>query len=156
MKPLKKHIRETKGLCGPASLKILLSHYGKEFTESELAKLCAATAEEGTDHVGLVKAVESLGEKPIVKSNATIEDLRYYVDRETPVIVGYWSGSDEEAGDHYAVVYEITNETISMMDSQLGTGITTFLIEDFEKVWYDLDGPENKRVDRWMLAIPAF
>lgn len=151
MKPLKHH-RQSPGLCGPASLQILLSHYGKEFTEDELSKLCEATAEHGTDHSGLIKAVEALGERPVVKTGASIEDLRHFVERETPVIVGWWNDTE----DHYSVAYELDDETISMMDPQLEEGTRTMAIPDFEKAWYDFDGPENVRVDRWMMAIPPF
>lgn len=151
MKPLKPH-RQTEGMCGPASLKILLSHYGKEFTQQELATLCRSTAESGTDHQGIIDAVESIGNKPIVKENASLDELRYFIERDTPVIVGWWS----DDGDHYSVVYEISEDRIFMMDPQEDLGTTEMSIEEFEKLWYDFDGPENVRVDRWMLAIPAF
>ncbi|MBI5369845.1 hypothetical protein HZA85_01455 [Candidatus Uhrbacteria bacterium] len=33
------HFLQTAGLCGPASLKILLSYFAKTYSEEELAKL---------------------------------------------------------------------------------------------------------------------
>lgn len=154
MKPLKPH-RQKPGLCGPASLKILLSHYGKEFTEDDLAKICRATAEVGTDHAGLIDGLKSIGENPIVKENATIDDLRYYMERDTPVIVG-WFSEYGEPDEHYSVVYEVTDEIISMMDPERDEGTVTMPIEDFEKVWYDSEGAGKQRIQHWMLAIPSF
>lgn len=153
MKPLKKYIRETKGLCGPASLKILLAHYGKDVAEQELKNLSNANPETGTDHDGLMKAAKALGFKPTEKDNATLENLRQYVDNGVPVIVGWWSGEMDEAGDHYSVVYEVTDQTVSMVDPQLGTGITTFYKDDFDQRWYDFDGPENVKVNHWLMVV---
>ena len=154
MKPPMHH-RQKPGLCGPSSLKILLSHYGKEFTEDELAKICNATTEEGTDHVGLISGLKEIGEHPIAKERTTIDDLRYYVERETPVIVG-WYSEYGEPDFHYSVVYDVTEEEISMVDPERDEKTVTMSIEDFEKVWYDLEDPENTRIDHWMLAVPAF
>lgn len=154
MKKLKP-FRQTPGLCGPASLKILLSHYGKDFTEVELAKLCNATTEHGVDHAGLVTAVEAIGEKPLTKTNASIDVLRSYVEKDVPVIVG-WYSQHGTPDYHYSVVYAVDDETISLMNPELDEGSETMSIEEFEKLWYDFEGTEDSRTDRWMLAIPAF
>lgn len=154
MQPLNP-FRQSEGLCGPASLKILFDHYGREFSEDELAHLCNATADVGTDHAGMAMAAEQLGEKPIVKEGATIEELRGYVDKEIPVIVGWYSDFEGEADNHYSVVYHVDDEVISMMDPERDEGTTTMPIADFEKVWFDFDGMEEKRVERWMMVIPG-
>jgi len=148
MKPLKP-FRQTPGLCGPASLKILLSHYGADFSEKELTQLCDATAESGTDHADLMAALGVFGFRVTSKVNAKIEDIRSYLLRDIPVVVGWWS-TDE---DHFSVVYDLDDRSIFMMDPELDEGIRKMPIKDFEKVWYDFDTPKNKRVNRWMLAI---
>ncbi|HEU0050519.1 MAG TPA: cysteine peptidase family C39 domain-containing protein [Patescibacteria group bacterium] len=148
MKPLQP-FRQTPGLCGPASLKILLSHYGKDFSEQELAGLCEATVEQGTDHEKLIKAVQVIGEKAYAKSGGTIDEIREYTRKNIPVIVGWWSTD----GDHFSVVYHADRKSIWMMDPELDEGIRKMSIEEFEHVWYDFDGPENVRVDRWMMAL---
>jgi ABC-type bacteriocin/lantibiotic exporter with double-glycine peptidase domain len=154
MQPLNP-FRQSEGLCGPASLKILLDHYGREFSEAELAHLCNATADIGTDHAGMITAAEQLGEAPHVKQDAGIEDLRGYVDKEIPVIVGWYSDYKGVEGSHYSVVYHVDDEMISMMDPERDEGMVTMSISEFEKVWYDFDGPEEARVDRWMMVIPG-
>ena len=58
---VKKYLQST-GLCGPASLKILLSHFGKDFSESDLAGLASAAAGlergMGTEHEGMINAAK--------------------------------------------------------------------------------------------------
>lgn len=146
---------QSPGLCGPASLKILLDYYGKTFTEGELAELCNATAERGTDHADMVAAVAAIGGEPVEKIGASVDDIRGYVEKEIPVIVG-WYSEYGEPGDHYSVVYAIDNETVSMMDPEREDGSVTMSVTEFEKVWYDFDGPDDVRVERWMMAIPSF
>ncbi|MCI0479111.1 cysteine peptidase family C39 domain-containing protein [Candidatus Uhrbacteria bacterium] len=147
--------RQSTGLCGPASLKILLDFYGRTFTEEELAELCEATAEYGTDHANMVEAVRALGGEPVAKSDATLDDIREAVRRGIPVVVG-WYSTFGEPDDHYSVVYAIDDATISMMDPERDEGSVTMPLDEFDKAWHDFDGPENVRVDRWMMTIPSF
>lgn len=141
--------RQTPGLCGPASLKILLAHYGHALSEQELSALCGATVEHGTDHAGLVKAVETLGKRANVKTNASIEDLCASIASGDPVLVGWFSGD----GDHYSVVFDVDREFVHLMDPELEHGVRRILISDFEKVWYDFDTPEHVKVERWMMTV---
>ncbi len=145
------HFRQTPGLCGPASLKMLLEYYGKIFTESELTDLCGATVERGADHEQMLTAVRRIGEEPIDKEDATFDDIRNYVDKGIPVILGWWSEDD----DHYSVVCDIDDETITMMDPQLDEGLLVMPLAEFDKIWYDMEGDDRRRVDHWMLVIPS-
>lgn len=49
------------GMCGPASLKMVLGYYGVEKSEAELAKLCGTDPDLGTDDIGIKRAAEGLG-----------------------------------------------------------------------------------------------
>ena len=148
MKPLTP-FRQSPGLCGPASLKIVLSHYGVDKSELDLALLSDATPDKGTNHEGLVKAAKSLGAVVSTKENATMDDIRIHVENDIPVIVGWWSGTE----DHFSVVYEVGKAKIYMMDPEAQSGIRILPIEDFEKLWHDLDGDDNHPVQRWMMTI---
>lgn len=140
--------RQSPGYCGPASLKILLEHFGKIYSEDELATLCGSTREKGTDHAQLVNALQKIDEHPIEISNASFDDIRSYIARGVPVIVGWWSISE----DHYSVVVDITQETISLMDPEEDE-LVVMTLKAFESVWYDFDSAQNIRVDRWMLGV---
>ncbi|MFH1078224.1 MAG: cysteine peptidase family C39 domain-containing protein [Patescibacteria group bacterium] len=147
--------RQSTGLCGPASLKILLDYYGKTYTEEELAKLCDATADRGTDHVNMVEAVRKLGNEAVAKENATFDDIREAVRMNIPVVVG-WYSTFGDPDDHFSVVFAIDDTTISMMDPERDEGSITMPVEEFEKAWYDFDGPDDVRVERWMMTVPTF
>lgn len=150
--PLPK-FRQTPGLCGPASLKIVLMHYNhRDLTEGELAALCRATPETGTDHADLVRAAETLGLRVEAKEQATLPELKAYLDRDIPVIVGFWDTYLEE-GDHFTVVYDYDDTSLYMMDPQMDEGVRRMSVEEFVSLWYDTDGPDARRVERWMMAV---
>ena len=87
---VKKYLQST-GLCGPASLKILLSHFGKDFSESDLAGLASAAAGlergMGTEHEGMINAAKDR-RICFCQRRGTVEELEYFVVKEKlPVII---------------------------------------------------------------------
>ncbi len=57
----------------------------------------------GTEHEGLIHAVKQIGGHVFAKSGGTVDDLRYFLQKEKlPVI---FSGAFED-GDHYSVAVE--------------------------------------------------
>ncbi len=143
--------RQSEGMCGPASLKILLSHYGKDFTEEELTGLCDSTIEEGTTHQGLHDALINMGLHPLEKETATIQELRELIDEEIPVIVG-WRKNDE---DHYSVVYALDDTHISMMDPEEESCNVTMPVSTFESSWHDHDKEAQRETYHWFIAISS-
>ena len=107
------NFEQSAAFCGPASLKILLSHFKKNFTEDELANLCTATREMGTEHEGMVEAVKSIDGFVFVKDEGSIEELEYFIKEENlPVIIGWF----DKDGDHYSVVVNITDKNLIIVD----------------------------------------
>src|SRR3989338_2589289 len=151
-----KPFRQTTGLCGPASLKIALSYFGREYSESHLAELSAATTQHGTEHADLIKAVKQLGGAVITNEHASISDVEnLVVKQKLPVIIG-WFDEDE---DHYSVVVGATPKYLITQDPEVG-GIRRLPKSKFPAIWFDFVGPENKIVSWvWFLAIifpPSF
>ncbi len=146
-----KPFRQSESFCGPASLKILLSHFEDEYTENELAALVGATRDEGTDHLGLMRGATALGFHVFAKDHGTIDELRNFVDtKRVPVIVGWW----QTDGDHYSVVYRVSKDFIYLMDPSEECGSIKLKISSFLPIWYDFsvtNGVE-KRYTRWFLA----
>lgn len=142
--------RQTAGLCGPASLKIALSYFGRDHTEEELSALTGATPAHGTEHEDLIKVVEQLGGTAIVKEDATLADIEdLVINRRLPVIIG-WFDVDE---DHYSVVVGITPKYLITQDPEVG-GVRRLAKKQFPAIWFDFVGPDNKEVSRhWLLAI---
>lgn len=148
MKPLIP-FRQSPGLCGPASLKILLTYFDKHFGEDELAKLCKTTPDIGTTHAQMISGAEAVGAKVESKNEAALDDLRRYVEDDVPVIVGWWSKTEP----HYSVVYEVGKTRIFMMDPDTESGIRIMPLEEFESIWHDTDGGPDHPVKRWMMAV---
>ncbi len=166
-KPLAlKPFRQRPGYCGPASLKIVCSFFGREYEELLLGKLCSTSAKNGTNHAGLVKAAKTLGANVLAKSAASLEEVRRLVRRERlPVIVGWYSPADgpsrwkfvpgvHPVEDHFSVIYHVTDEHVFMVDPEIdGDGRRKMSVSRFKQLWWDTDGPKGARVDRWMMAI---
>lgn len=161
-----KAFRQQPGYCGPASLKILCSHFGREYEEKHLGKLCGTSAKNGTDHAGLVEAAKALGANVLAKRDASFDDLkRLVLGERLPVIVGWYSPSGGPTRwkfrpgvtpieDHFSVVYHMTNERVFMMDPEVdGDGRRVMSVSRFMQLWWDTDGPKGARVDRWLLAL---
>jgi ABC-type bacteriocin/lantibiotic exporter with double-glycine peptidase domain len=145
-----KPFRQSPGFCGPASLKMVFDHFGTDFSEAEIGKACNTTKEQGTNHVDMINGAKRLGFDPKAKDNATLADIRDWLNTGVPVVVGWWS-TDE---DHYSVVYGIDEKNIYLMDPELDEGKREMPLEEWDKVWFDFEGPLKYKVERWMLAAP--
>ena len=153
-----KHHRQTPSFCGPASLKILLTNFGKEYSEEELNALCEATFEYGAEHGDLIKGVKKIGGYCFTKEDATIEDLRYFIKKDIPVIVGWWSEQHGEPDDHYSVMFNIDKDNVYLIDPELeieeGGAEEKIPIHEFDKLWYDFEGKNyDRKIIHWFMAV---
>ncbi|MDD2758048.1 MAG: cysteine peptidase family C39 domain-containing protein [Patescibacteria group bacterium] len=152
MKLLKvKHFRQTPGMCGPYSLKILLSFFGKDEKINKLIRHCKASAKYGAEHEDLVKTAKQLGAKVSVKTAATDKDLDYWVNKKhLPVIIGWFS----EYSDHYSVVVGLDKTHIYLCNPEENRAIHKLKKEFFNEVWFHFVGKKNEKIVwRWLMAI---
>jgi len=156
-----KPFRQTPGLCGPASLKMVMDYYGVSVSESEIAKVAGASPEKGTSIKGLIKAAKHFGFQVFSKEKSSLGDLRYFVKRKIPVIVD-WFFEDE---GHYSAVVDIDKKNIILMDPTLRKFLIyvrrrKFSTEKFLRVWFDFPGKFIREpkdlVLRMMLVITPF
>ncbi len=149
------------GMCGPASLKIVLDFYGIEKTEKELAKLCNAKKDLGTDDQGIKSAAESLGLKVKIKNNSSFKDIEGWLKKDVPVIVDWFTRgrvdyTDSDVADrHYSVVCGLDDRNIYLQDPETGN-MRKLDKEDFMKVWFDFTGKyirSNELIIRQVIAI---
>ena len=149
------------GMCGPASLKILLSYYGIERDEKELADLCGTKKDLGTDDQGIKRAAESLGFKVKIKNNSSFKDIERWLDKDVPIIVNWFTRgradyTDADVPDgHYSVVCGIDDQSIYLQDPEIGR-IRKIKKNDFKRVWFDFSGElikPNELIIRQMIAI---
>ena len=128
------------GLCGPASLRIVLAHLGKNYSEEELARFASATVEVGTEHEGLIQAIKKIGGFVFAKGEGTIEELEYFTNKENvPVIIGWF----DKGGDHYSVVTSVTKKNIIIMDPAADTSKRLVKRESFSDIWFDFIGKDT-------------
>lgn len=148
-----KHFLQSTGLCGPSSLRMLLSYYGKEFSEEELAKLASATMDQGTEHEGMISAAKEAGAYVFVKENGTIEDLEYFIKKEKlPVIIGWF----DKDGDHYSVVVNITDKNIIISDPAADEDERWLDRKTFPNIWFDFIGKDNRIVSWGWFMVMTF
>jgi predicted double-glycine peptidase len=156
--------RQSEAFCGPASLKIVCSYFGLDYEEDYLAALCNSTRALGTDHSGLIEAAHHLGAWVYAGEEGTLEDLRSFTRRHRlPVIVGWYSPSNhrqtvfvpdrDEIEDHFSVVYGVTDRHVLLMDPETESGRRRIAIDRFLKLWWDTDGPDDRRCLRWFMAL---
>lgn len=144
---------QTSGLCGPAALKILLSHFDKNYTEEQLAQLGGATQDSGIEHEGMIQTAKEIGGFVFSKEEGTIEELEYFIKEEKlPVIIGWF----DKDGDHYSVVVSITEKNIIIVDPQnINNEPERWLErEKFPGMWFDFVGKENRTVSwGWYMVV---
>jgi ABC-type bacteriocin/lantibiotic exporter with double-glycine peptidase domain len=149
------------GICGSASLKIVLDYYGLKKSEKELAKLCQHDKNLGVDDEKIKKAAESLGFKVSVKNNSNFRDIEKWLDKKVPVIVNWFSkgrqdyAESEVADGHYSVVAGLDEKYIYLQDPEIGK-IRKLKRDDFMRVWFDFKGKyikSDELIIRQIIAI---
>lgn len=137
------------GMCGPASMKIVLDFYNIVKSEAELAECMGVTKNLGTDEKGIVRVAESFGFKTEVKNKSTFSDIEAWLKRGVPIIVNWFTRgrsdySDSEVADgHYSVAIGLDDEHIYLQDPEIG-GVRKITRNDFMKVWFDFTGETIK------------
>ena len=149
------------GMCGPASLKIVLKYYGLEITEKELARLVGASSDLGTNDKSLVRAATKFGFKVKVKDKSSFKDIEKWLDKKVPVIVNWFTRgrkdySDSDIADgHYSVVVGLDDKFIYLQDPEIGK-IRKLERGDFMTVWFDFRGryiKPNELIVRQIIVI---
>ena len=142
------------GMCGPASLKIILDYYGLVKSEKELAELMEATAL-GTDDQSIARTAVSLGYRAEVKNESDFSDIEAWLLKGVPVIVDWFSRGRIDyslsaiADGHYSVIIGLNDDHIYLQDPEIG-GLREISRNDFMKVWFDFKG-EHPVADEFIL-----
>lgn len=147
-----KPFEQSRGLCGPTSLRSVFDYFGIKKTEKEIAKLAGATEEKGTTAHGMLKAARRLGFKAWSKDMAGFADIAKLLKRKIPVIVDWFHNDD----GHYSVVVELTKKHVVLMNPRFGTFDKINRL-DFKRIWFDFPGDylknKNDIIIRRMIVI---
>jgi len=142
-----KLFKQSRGYCGPAALKMVLSHFEVDKTEDELADLIGVTRETGCEPGAIVKVAKKLGFDAYYKTNSSIEELKKYVEEDTLVIVDWFS---PEQDGHYSLVVGFEGENIILADPHFG-GYNKIDIKKFLNRWFELDDYPPKDQSKFCL-----
>lgn len=135
------HFVQTPGLCGASALRSILSYWGKEFSEQELAEKSNSSVEDGVEAPGLLEAAGLVGFKGFYHDDADLDDLRYFVDLGIPVIVDWWS---TDSG-HYSVVVGVDDDYVYMVDPNKDKHYSRIPLEKFKQNWFDFEDLDETR-----------
>lgn len=151
-------------LCGPAVIKMILSYYGIDALESEIAIRCEHNYKEGCTDLQMKAAIESYGLAVNIYNDSTLESLEYWLQHHIPIIVDWFtpgtgSGLEEMPDGHSGIVVEIDKEKVYLLDPEIGQ-IRNIDREDFMRVWFDwkhdpyIKNFENMVIRQAMIAYP--
>jgi predicted double-glycine peptidase len=158
--------------CGNTCLAAVVQYFGKPYSPREL-RVLAKTTKDGTDHATLVTGALATGATVFERENGTLAELAEFVSRGLPVIVGWWSMDPDSKHfnqrwdlrerkrrdcGHFSVLRGTTPGKFLFMDPQddfdgQTTGYCEMPAEEFEAVWYDTDGHDYKKVNRWYMVL---
>ncbi len=149
------------GMCGPASLKMVLGYYGVEHSESVLAALCGTDREMGTSDLDLKRVAEQFSFTVEIHNESSLADIEAWLGRGVPVIVDWFTRGRSDAPDstvadgHYSVVVGLDDTSISLQDPEVG-GVMRLDQEDFLTVWFDFTGKyirPDELIIRQLIAV---
>lgn len=149
------------GMCGPASLKIVLDYYGMEKSEQELAELTSHDPALGIDNKSIANAAESLGFKAEIKNDSSFADIENWLAKGVPLIVDWFTSgrndasNSEVADGHSSVVCGLDDQFIYLQDPEIGE-IRKIKKDDFMRVWFDFSGEfikPDELIIRQIIAI---
>ena len=150
-----KEFKQTRGYCGPTSLKIVMGYYGLNCSERTLATLANSSRTEGTPPSNLVNTAKILGFASRFRTGCSVQDLEKQIKEKRPVIINWFP---EYIGEgHYSVVTGFDKINIHYIDPFSGKKYRISKPSLLEN-WYDFEGdipPENKSryIRRGMITI---
>ena len=180
MTEVMKVFKQSEGMCGPASIRIALSAFGKSMTEEQVAKLAKSSAEEGTTHKNIVSALKKSGVHAIeyhdLSKAHALEVLKNYTKAGKPVIVdwmktrlgkegdvgaseGMKPGVEEaktkkdihkEENEHYSVVNRVNDKNVFLYDP-LEPKEEKLPIKYFMDRWFTV----SEKAKRWFVVLEA-
>jgi ABC-type bacteriocin/lantibiotic exporter with double-glycine peptidase domain len=147
MKPIAlrtQSFKQSKMMCGPASLKIVANYFGIPATEQKLARACGSNKTIGTTGEGMLRGAEFLGLKAQIIDEASFSIIGKWMRRGALVVVDWMSPGQSTpprvrmAGGHYSVVAGLTFTHIILEDPGLG-GRRRIKQAEFMAIWFDFD-----------------
>jgi hypothetical protein len=120
-----RHVWQDWNNCGPATLSMVLSYYGRSETQSDVAAVVKPNKWDlNVSPWELAGYVRSLGLQALVREGGRIGLIQRFLDQGIPVMLELWYYPDEHGGGHYRMIvgYDDATEEWIAYDVQLGPG----------------------------------
>lgn len=139
--------------CSAAALQAVLSYYGEEISEPELAIELGATPQDGAPPEAIVRVAQAHGYTAVLRENLDIADLAKAASAGIPVIVALQAWPSRPIVDysqawddgHYVVVLAVERERLIFEDPSLLGSRGVLSPREFSLRWHDQDGPLRRQ-----------
>src|SRR3954469_17383894 len=81
-----RNFRQSRGMFGPACLRMVLAYFGVDMSEMLIARACNASPASGTTGTNLAKGAQRLGLKAQIIDRASFATIEKWLRRGVPVI----------------------------------------------------------------------
>ena len=134
--------------CGPICLEMLLDFHNLDYEAEVVEELCGALPGIGTENGKLANAVEHFGTKPVVKENASLDDIINSIKNGHPVLVNYFNC--RSGVGHFGVVkgIDMKEQELLLADPKNGDDYR-LTFGHFQQHWHD----HTKTIHAWMMYI---
>lgn len=134
--------------CGPASLQMVFSFFGKYKKQDNLTRKLRTTKKDGTYHSGLIREARKENFFCYINNKSTIHEIRHYINLGLPAIINYNEPFSNTG--HYAVVVGYDKNRIILNDPWNGKN---YKISEHEFVsrWHDCLNKHTCK--KWVMII---
>lgn len=138
--------QDTDYSCGPAVMQMVFRFYGKVFSEDKLIKKLKTNKDLGTAHQAMIELALAEGFYVYVNNESSLEEIKFFHNKNIPVIVHYLEPESEDG--HYAVAIDTEEDKVILNDPWNGEKFK-ISYKDFEKRWRNEKGNNKK----WIMVI---
>jgi ABC-type bacteriocin/lantibiotic exporter with double-glycine peptidase domain len=133
--------------CGPTCLKVVLSHYGKDYKEKYLEDLIGAKPNRGCEVDEITEAAKKLGFNAFDRS-LTLDECKKYLDKDIPIIADVQS-FNYQGREHYVVIYKYENDNWHIMDPNTKGNQRILNTKELEERWWGRRMSNNEIIKKW-------
>lgn len=124
--------QEQEWTCGPACMRMVMERVGVKKTEKQLIRLMHTTPIKGTGIREFPALAERFQLNYVVNRNSSIDELVDAYRNGYNIIICYYYKNKQE--DHYAVLKEIDDEDIYLLDPWVGPE-HRYNLNHFVSIW---------------------
>src|SRR3954470_15117920 len=118
--------RQSRAMCGPACLKIVLAYFGSPISEKRLSEASRASRTSGATGANLARGARRFGFDASLIDQASFHLIQSWLSKGVPVIVDWMSTVTSHptrtsmACGHYSVVRGLDRKHIFLQDPAVG------------------------------------